>query len=63
MPRHRSNLAAAQQINHIDLPCKVSAVVRFEEEEKDLSALGVTVFNIYSEAGSGLIKHSLKSMN
>ena len=63
MPRHRSNLAAAQQINHIDLPCKVSAVVRFEEEGKDLSTLGVTVFNIYAEAGSGLIKHSLKSMN
>ena len=63
MPRHRSNLAAANQINHIGLPCKVSAIVRFEEEEKELSNLGVTVFNIYSEAGAGLIKHSLKTIN
>ncbi len=62
MPRHHSNLAAANQINQINLPCKVSAIVRFEEEEKELSNLGVTVFNIYSEAGAGLIKHSLKTL-
>ena len=63
MPEHQSNLAAAQQINHIELTCKVSAVVRFEEEEKELSKFGVTVFNIYSEAGAGLVKHSLRDNN
>ena len=63
MPEHQSNLAAAQQINHIELLCEVSAIVRFEEEEKELSKFGVTVFNIYSEAGAGLVKHSLRDDN
>ncbi|MAI29968.1 MAG: potassium transporter Kef [Rickettsiales bacterium] len=61
MPKHHSNLAAANQINQIQSNCKVSAVVRFGEEERELADLGVTVFNIYSEAGAGLVKHSLKS--
>ena len=60
MPEHNSNLDAAIQIKKIKLSCKILAVARFDEEVKDLDDLGVTAFNIYSEAGVGLAKHSQK---
>ncbi len=60
MPEHNSNLDAAVQIKKIKLSCKILAVARFDEEVKDLDELGVIAFNIYSEAGVGLAKHSQK---
>lgn len=63
MPSHHSNVYAAQQIRQVGLSCEVVAIAKFSEEVLELSVLGVTAFDMYSEAGSGLVRHALQAMD
>ena len=58
MPKHHSNIEAAKQIKNLSLNCKIYAVARFDEEVDELHSLGVTAFNIYTEAGVGLARQT-----
>ena len=58
MPNHHSNIEAAKQINHLNLDCAIFAVARFDEEVQELKKLGVIAFNIYTEAGVGLVRQT-----
>jgi Kef-type K+ transport system membrane component KefB len=62
MPAHHSNLYAAQRIRKANLVCHVVAVAHFSNEVEELALLKVPAFNMYSEAGSGLARHALDSM-
>jgi predicted Kef-type K+ transport protein len=62
MPSHHSNVYAAQQIRNAGLTSHVVAIAKFAEEVRELEALGVPSFNMYSEAGSGLARHALQAM-
>ena len=63
MPSHYSNVYAAQQIRNAGLSCNVVAIAKFAEEVTELDALGVPSFNMYSEAGAGLVRHAFQAMN
>jgi Trk K+ transport system NAD-binding subunit len=63
MPSHYSNVYAAQQIRNAGLSCNVVAIAKFEDEVTELDALGVPSFNMYSEAGAGLVRHAFAAMN
>ncbi|MFP4515555.1 MAG: cation:proton antiporter [Desulfovibrionales bacterium] len=61
MPNHQGNLFAVRQIRNIGLDCLVAAIARYPEEVEELARLGVcTAFNMYEEAGSGLVKHTME---
>ena len=62
MPSHHSNVYAAEQIRHAGLACQVVAIAKFEQEVRELAALGVPAFNMYSEAGGGLARHALEAL-
>lgn len=62
MPNHHSNLYAAQQIRNAGLTCSVVAIATFEDEVRELAALGVPAFNMYAEAGLGLARHALEKI-
>jgi hypothetical protein len=62
MPSHHSNVVAAQQIRQAGLVSQVVAIAKFDEEVSELAELGVSAFNMYGEAGSGLVRHAIDSM-
>jgi predicted Kef-type K+ transport protein len=60
MPSHHSNLAAAHQIRNVGIRCAVVAIAQFQDDVAELAEFGITSFNMYSEAGSGLARHALQ---
>ncbi|MCG6200326.1 cation:proton antiporter [Psychromonas antarctica] len=59
MPDHNGNRYAAEQLNKIEKRSfSVSALAHYNEDEHELSALGVSpVYNMYVEAGTGFAQH------
>lgn len=62
MPNHHNNIAAAEQLRALHFESLLVAVAKFPEEVEELAALGVTSFNMYSEAGLGLARHALTEL-
>jgi predicted Kef-type K+ transport protein len=62
MPNHHNNIAAAEQLRALQFTCLLVAVAKFPEEVEELATLGVTSFNMYSEAGLGLARHALTEL-
>ncbi|MDP4949082.1 MAG: cation:proton antiporter [Burkholderiaceae bacterium] len=62
MPNHHNNIAAAEQVRALHFESLLVAVAKFPEEVEELAALGVTSFNMYSEAGLGLARHALTEL-
>ncbi|MBM3374912.1 MAG: potassium transporter Kef, partial [Betaproteobacteria bacterium] len=60
MPSHHSNLVAAHQIRNVGIKCSVVAIAQFQDDVAELAEFGITSFNMYSEAGSGLARHALQ---
>lgn len=61
MPRHQGNVYAAQQIRNMGIVCSVAAIAQFPEEIEELKATGVcSVFNLYEQAGAGLVHTALE---
>lgn len=61
MPNHHGNLYAAHQLRNFGLDCQVAAIARYPAEVEELSALGVcTAYNMYEQAGAGLVRTALE---
>lgn len=60
LPVHYTNVYAAKQVKKMGLNCKIAGIAKFPEEVEELSEIGVTAFNMYGEAGAGLVRHCLK---
>jgi predicted Kef-type K+ transport protein len=61
MPNHQGNLFAAHQLRNLGLNCQVAAIARYPEEVEELAVLGIcSAFNMYEEAGAGLVKRALE---
>jgi Trk K+ transport system NAD-binding subunit len=60
MPNHQGNMYAAKQLRNFQFDCQVAAIARFPEEVEELSAIGVcAAYNMYEQAGSGLVRTAL----
>lgn len=58
LPNFRANLDALDQLREISFPGSIAATARFPDEVKLLRRAGATtVFNVYTEAGSGFADH------
>jgi hypothetical protein len=61
MPNHRGSMHAAHQLRNFGFDCQVAAIARYPEEVEELSALGVcTAYNMYEQAGAGLVHTALE---
>ncbi len=61
MSRHSINLHAAETLQRTGFDGVVAATAKFDDEVKQLRALGVdTAFNLYTEAGTGFAHHISK---
>ncbi len=61
MPNHHGNMYAAHQLRNFAFDCQVAAIARYPEEVEELSALGVcTAYNMYEQAGAGLVRTALE---
>jgi predicted Kef-type K+ transport protein len=61
MPNHQGNMYAAHQLRNFGFDCQVAAIARFPEEVEELSTLGVcTAYNMYEQAGAGLVRTALE---
>jgi Trk K+ transport system NAD-binding subunit len=64
MPKHSTNLHAAETVRRHGYKGVVAAVAKFDDEVKELEALGVdTAFDLYSEAGAGFANHVCNVFN
>ena len=58
MPNSHANIIAMEQIRKFGYQGKVAAIVKYEDEQQQLEALGVNAaYNIYREAGTGFAHH------
>jgi predicted Kef-type K+ transport protein len=53
LTNHQENLLVARLLHRMGYKGKVAAVVRFEEEARELEAQGIATFNLYAQAGEG----------
>jgi Trk K+ transport system NAD-binding subunit len=61
MPNHQGNMFAARHLRNFNFDCSVAAVARYPEEVEELSAIGVcTAYNMYEQAGAGLVHTALE---
>ena len=61
MPNHQGNMYAAHQLRNFNFVCQVAAIARYPEEVEELSAIGVcTAYNLYEQAGAGLVRTALE---
>ncbi|MEM1112084.1 MAG: cation:proton antiporter family protein [Pseudomonadota bacterium] len=58
LTNHQENLLVVELLNRVGYQGKLAAVVRFSEEGEDLEAHGVSVFNLYAQAGAGFAEHA-----
>lgn len=60
MPNHHGNVYAARQLRNFQFDCRIAAIARYPEEVEELMALGVCIaYNMYEQAGSGLVRTAL----
>lgn len=60
MPSHEDMLEVISQIKHIKYKGKIAGIAKYEDQRKELVAMGVDVaFNFYAEAGAGFAEESL----
>lgn len=63
MPSHHGNLHTAQLIGESAYRGRVTAIVRYADEEEALKEMGVhSVYNIYQAAGTGLADQVIESL-
>jgi hypothetical protein len=61
MPNHQGNIFATHQLRNFKFDCQVAAVARYPEEVEELAAIGVcTAYNMYEQAGAGLVRTALE---
>jgi hypothetical protein len=61
MPNQQGNMFAARHLRNLNFDCQVAAVARYQEEVEELSAIGVcTAYNMYEQAGAGLVRTALE---
>ncbi len=63
MPNLQANLSVLDQLEAINYPAELAAVVRYPDEEEKLREKGIKeVFNIYVEAGAGFAEHVIQHL-
>ncbi|MEM9256452.1 MAG: cation:proton antiporter [Pseudomonadota bacterium] len=60
LTNHEENLLVSELLQELGYHGRLSAVVKFVEEEEELQERGITTFNLYSQAGAGFAAHAME---
>ncbi len=61
MPKVSTNVEVLQQIRHLGITPRITAAVKYAEEEAVLREAGADrVFNVYAQAGAGYVANILE---
>lgn len=60
LTNHQENMLVVRLLDRLGYRGNVAAVVRFAEEAKELENKGISVFNLFAEAGAGFGTHALR---
>ncbi len=58
LTNHRENMLVGKLLREKGYKGRMTAVVRYEDEAKDLEQYDIASFNVYAEAGAGLATHA-----
>jgi len=59
MPVHSENLFAIEYLKKLDFRGKLAAIAKYPDDIESLKQVGVdSVFNLYTEAGTGFANHA-----
>lgn len=59
-PARDQDLTKCGSEKPVGIKCSVVAIAQFQDDVAELAEFGITSFNMYSEAGSGLARHALQ---
>ena len=59
LTNHPENLLVLELLRDFGYQGRVAAVVRFQEEARELEEKGCSVFNLYAQAGAGFGDHAV----
>ncbi|WP_066059708.1 cation:proton antiporter family protein [Halioglobus sp. HI00S01] len=63
LTNHPENVLVADLLRELDYQGRVAAVVRFREEAEELETHGISVFNLYAQAGAGFAEHAAAQLS
>jgi hypothetical protein len=58
LTNHRENMLVGELLREKGYKGRMTAVVRYDDESKDLERYDIASFNVYAEAGAGLATHA-----
>ncbi len=62
LTHHEENMLVANMLRELGYTGKIAAVVRFNEEARELEAHGFSAFNLYEHAGAGFASHAAQRL-
>ncbi len=63
LTNHEENKLVGRVLEEMGYAGRVAAVVRFDEEARELEQHGISAFNLYAQAGSGFAAHAAAQLN
>ena len=58
LTNHEENKLVGKLLQDRGYRQRITAIVRFAEEEEELARLGISSFNLFAEAGAGFAAHA-----
>jgi len=62
LTNQQENMLVSKLLGEFGYQGRIAAVVRFPEEAEELEQLGISVFNLYAQAGAGFASHAAENL-
>jgi len=62
LTNQQENILVGKLLREFGYKGRIAAVVRFPEEAEELEQLGISVFNLYAQAGAGFASHAAENL-
>jgi len=62
LTNHQENILVSELLVELGYKGRIAAVVRFAEEAEELEKKGISVFNLYAQAGAGFASHAVQNL-
>ncbi|KGE02813.1 cation:proton antiporter domain-containing protein [Pseudohaliea rubra] len=63
LTNHQENMLVVRMLDRLGYRGEMAAVVRFAEEARELERKGISVFNLFAEAGAGFGTHAIRVLD
>ena len=62
LTNHHENTLVVKLLKELGYRGRLAAVVRFDEEARELEGMGISAFNLYAQAGAGFAAHAAEQL-